>query len=100
MKIFSSGSCRLLSTLRNTDRIENIHLLWPRRGPHFKGINFLGKFHDTKSHIQFIKFIKGEVELDDENLKRFFTAYNDDKWEKIRFFEPINTIPLKINNLK
>jgi hypothetical protein len=97
MKVFCSGSCRLLSTIKNTKTIESIHSL---EDPYFKGINFLGKFHDTKSHIQFIKFIKGEVELDDENLKNFFTAYNDDKWKNIRFFEPINTIPLKIDNLK
>jgi len=83
--------------MRNTEKIETIHSLYE---PYFKGINFLGKFHDTKSHIQFIKFIKGELELDDESLKKFFTAYNSDKWEKIRFFEPIHTIPLKINNLK
>jgi hypothetical protein len=38
--------------------------------------------------------------MDDENLKNFFTAYNKDKWENIRFFEPINTFQIKINNLK
>ena len=97
MKVFCSGSCRLLSAIRNTKEIEIIHSLEEH---HFKGINFLVKFHDTKSHIQFIKFIKGEVHLDDENLKNFFTVYNQDRWKNIRFLEPINTIPLKINNLK
>jgi hypothetical protein len=97
MRVFCSGSCRLLSTIRNTKEIETIHSL---EEPHFKGIHFLGKFHDTKSHIQFIKFIKGEVQLDNENLKNFFTAYNHNKWENIRFFEPISTIPLKLYNLK
>jgi hypothetical protein len=97
LKVFCSGSCRLLSTIKNTETIETIHSL---EEPNFKGINFLGKFHDTKSHIQFIKFIKGEIQLDDENLKNFFTAYNDKKWEHIRFFEPKNIIPIKVNNLK
>lgn len=97
MKIFCSGSCRLLSTIRNTLDIETIHSLEEH---YFKGINFLGKFHDTKSHIQFIKFIKGEVQLDAENLKNFFTAYNNDKWQNIRYFENLNTIPLKLHNLK
>jgi hypothetical protein len=97
MKVFCSGSCRLLSTIRNTYDIETIHSL---EEPHFKGINFLGKFHDTKSHIQFIEFIKGNLELDDENLKLFFTSYNSDKWECMRFFEPKSTIPLKLYNLK
>lgn len=89
MKVFCSGSCRLLSTIRNTPEIETIHSL---EEPHFNGINFLGKFHDTKSHIQFIKFIKGNIQLNDENLKKFFTAYNHDKWETIRFFEPLSTL--------
>ena len=97
MKIFCSGSCRLLSTIPNIYDIENIHYLSEE---HFKGVNFLGKFHDTKSHIQFIKFIKGDIKLDDENLKNFFTAYNNNKWEPIRFFEPITTIPYKLEQLK
>ena len=97
MKIFCSGSCRLLSTIKNTNDIQCIHSL---EEPYFKGINFLGKFHDTKCHIQFIKFIKGDIHLDDENLKFFFTAYNYEKWENIRFFEPITTIPDKIKQLK
>lgn len=97
MKIFCSGSCRLLAAIRNTKEIEIMHSF---EEPNFKGINFLGKFHDTKSHIQFIKFIKGDIKLDDESLKNFFTAYNVEKWENARFFEPINTIPLKLFNLK
>jgi len=96
MKVFCSGSCRLLSTIKNTDDIIAIHSL---EDPHFKGINFLGKFHDTKSHIQFIKFIKGDIKLDNENLKRFFTAYNSEKWKKIRYFEELTTIPEKIKRL-
>jgi len=71
MKVFCSGSCRLLTTFKNTDSITVIHNL---EIPHFKGTNFLGKFHDTKSHIQFIKFIKGEIDLDD-NIKNVFLQY-------------------------
>jgi hypothetical protein len=33
-------------------------------------------------------------------LKNFFTAYNNDKWQNIRYFENLNTIPLKLHNLK
>ena len=37
----------------------------------FTGINFLGKLHNTKQHIQFIKFIKDEITLPDDILKNF-----------------------------
>jgi hypothetical protein len=96
MKVFASGSCRLLTTLRNTDDVTVIHNLYE---PYFSGTNFVGKFHDTKSHIQFIRFIKGELELDDDIKKRFFTAYNE-KWKDIRYFEPIETFYKKIQQLK
>lgn len=97
MKVFCSGSCRLLSTIRKTKEIEPIHSL---EEPHFKGINFLGKFHNTKLHIQFIQFIKGEIKLFSENVKKIFTVYNNEKWEHIRYFEPKNTIFSKIYNLQ
>ena len=41
----------------------------------FKGINFLGKLHNTKQHIQFIKFIKGEIELPNNILECFLTSF-------------------------
>jgi hypothetical protein len=97
MKIFCSGSCRLFSAIRNTNDVKFIHTL---EEPNFKGINFLGKFHDTKSHIQFIQFIKGDIELDDEIKKKFLTSYNYEKWKNIRFLDSINTIPDKIKILK
>ncbi len=97
MKVFCSGSCRLLSSVIQTCDVEPIHTL---EEPHFKGINFVGKFHDTKSHIQFIRFLKGEIELDSDILRRFFTAYNNEKWQNIRYFEPLATFAVKINNIK
>ena len=97
MKVFCSGSCRLLSTIkRNTNDVKTIHSFEEA----FTGINFLGKFHDTKSHIQFIKFIKGEIQLDDENLKNFFTAYNYEKHGHCKKFDSIKTIPDKLKQLK
>lgn len=69
MKVFCSGSCRLLSTIKLTNDVEPIRSL---ELLNFKGINFLGKFHDTKSHLQFITFIKGDTYLKDKQLKRFF----------------------------
>ncbi len=32
----------------------------------FRRINFLGKLHNNKQHIQFIKFIKDEIILPDD----------------------------------
>lgn len=42
----------------------------------FVGTNFLGKLHNTKQHIQFIKFIKGELDIPIEILRNFLTSYN------------------------
>ena len=99
MKIFCSGSCRLLHAMTDTDKIEVIHNL---REPYFEGNNFISKLHDTKSHIQFINFIKGSISLDKEILKRCYTSYNIDRWQKLRIFEfgPIDMISKKIENLK
>ena len=60
----------------------------------------MGKFHDTKSHIQFINFIKGNINLDIEVLQRFFTCYNIEYFRHSRVVEPLYTIPNKIINLR
>jgi hypothetical protein len=73
MNIFCSGSCRLLTTIHNgNDKIIPIHSLFYN----FSGINFLGKLHNTKQHIQFIKFIKDEIIIPDDILPKFLTSYN------------------------
>jgi hypothetical protein len=65
MKIFSSGSCRLLATINNGyDKVVPIHSMFHN----FVGINFLGKLHNTKQHIQFIK---------DDILSKFLTSYSN-----------------------
>jgi hypothetical protein len=97
MKVFCSGSCRLLNVIRNTEDIETLHSL---ENPAFKGINFMGKLHNTKCHIQFIKFIKGLIELSEENLENFLTAYNYNKYKSIRYIEELSTIPDKLKRLK
>ena len=68
MKIFASGSCRLLTTITNGyDKVTPIHSLFYN----FSGANFLGKLHNTKQHIQFIKFIKNEIIIPDDILPNF-----------------------------
>ena len=72
MKIFASGSCRLVTTINNGyNKVQPIHSMFMN----FKGINFLGKLHNTKQHIQFIRFIKGEIEIPDDILSKFLTSY-------------------------
>jgi hypothetical protein len=74
MKIFSSGSCRLLTTINNGyDKVVPIHSMFHT----FVGVNFLGKLHNTKQHIQFIKFIKDEITLPNDILSKFLTSYSN-----------------------
>lgn len=42
----------------------------------FVGINFLGKLHNSKQHIQFIKYLKDDIILTDEILSKFLTSYS------------------------
>lgn len=72
VKVFSSGSCRLLTTIGNgRGKIEPIHSMFHN----FVGINFLGKLHNSKQHIQFIKWIHDEIELPPDILSSFLTSY-------------------------
>lgn len=72
-KIFASGSCRVLSSISTErDKLLPIHSLYYN----FHGKNFLGKFHNTKQHIQFIEWILGKKELPLSISKKFFTHVN------------------------
>jgi len=69
MKVFSSGSCRLLISMGDgRNKIEPIHSLFYN----FVGVNFLGKLHNSKQHIQFIKYILGEISIPSNILPAFF----------------------------
>ena len=92
MKIFSSGSCRLVSTINNGyGKVFPIHSMFHN----FVGINFLGKLHNTKQHIQFIKFIKDELILSNDILSKFLTSYSN-----IGECEDKSLLPLKKDNIK
>ena len=92
MKIFSSGSCRLIKTINNGhDKVFPIHSLFHN----FVGINFLGKLHNIKQHIQFIKFIKDELTLSNNILSKFLTSYSN-----IDGCEDTLLLPLKKDNIK
>jgi hypothetical protein len=92
MKIFSSGSCRLVRTISNGyDKVVPIHSMFHN----FVGINFLGKLHNTKQHIQFIKFIKDELTISNDILSKFLTSYSN-----IGGCEDKSLLPLKKDNIK
>jgi hypothetical protein len=96
MKIFTSGSCRLMTTINNGyDKIIPIHSMFHN----FVGVNFLGKLHNTKQHIQFIKFIKDEIIIPNDILTKFLTSYGGFGGN---FFhcEHLSMIPLKKENIK
>ena len=96
MKIFSSGSCRLVTTINNGyDKVFPIHSMFYN----FVGINFLGKLHNTKQHIQFIKFIKDEIILSDDILTKFLTSYSN-IGSNIGYCEDKSLLPFKKDNIK
>ena len=96
MKIFSSGSCRLVTTINDGyDKVVPIHSMFHN----FVGINFLGKLHNTKQHIQFIKFIKDEIILPDDILSKFLTSYGGLRGN-FTGCEDKSLLPLKKDNIK
>jgi len=73
-KIFGSGTCRLLHTLYvGQDTINSIHSYC---GSEFHGNNFMGKQKNSRNHIQFLKYIKGEIDLPVDIKNDFFSAYH------------------------
>jgi hypothetical protein len=92
MKIFSSGSCRLVTTINNGyEKVIPIHSMFYN----FVGINFLCKLHNTKQHIQFIKFIKDELALSNDILSKFLTSYSNKeihRFKDINLYDPIDRV--------
>lgn len=94
-KVYASGSCRLLESLRDgRGRLEPIH----SKFYHLMGINFLGKLHNVKQHIQMIQFFRGELDIPLPILQSFLTAYNET--EHLPRISPISEIPDKLSRLK
>lgn len=90
-KVFSSGSCRLLTTIYDgKNKIIPIHSMVNN----YYGINFMGKFHNAKQHIQFLEWINDEIELPQYILNLFFTSYANCKG-----VDDPDTIPLKKQSL-
>lgn len=71
-------------------KIEPIHSMFYN----FVGKNFLGKLHNTKQHIQFIRWIHDEIELPEHILRCFLTTYG--LFDKTRNgMEPLEYNPIK-----
>jgi hypothetical protein len=64
----------------------------------FIGINFLGKLHNTKQHIQFIQFIKDDIALPTHVLPGFLTSFN--VMTCGHYCENHSLLPIKKENLK
>jgi hypothetical protein len=95
-KVFASGSCRLVRVIDNGhSRIEPIHSMFTN----FYGINFLGKLHNVKQHIQFIKFIKDDIIIPPNILKLFLTSYGTYKGSESGM-ENKELLPIKKSTIK
>ena len=96
MKLFASGSCRLVTSINNGyNKVIPIHSMFYN----FVGINFLGKLHNTKQHIQFIKYIKDEIILSNDILSKFLTSYGDN-FGNLFNYEDKSLLPIKKENIK
>jgi hypothetical protein len=94
--VFSSGSCRLVTTIHNgRGKIAPIHSMFDN----CFGINFLGKLHNVKQHIQFIKWINDEIELPHTILSSFLTSYCVSN-SSIRGIESLELNPIKKKTIK
>jgi len=60
----------------------------------FFGINFLGKLHNTKQHIQFIRWLQDDIELPRDILNVFLTSYSN-----AGHIEDKTLIPIKKQNI-
>lgn len=90
MKVFSSGSCRLLTALQNgRGKIEPIHSIICN----ITGINTLGMLHNIKQHIQFIKWLKHDLYIPESILSLFLLSYRTpDQRDKM---DPYEQNPIK-----
>jgi hypothetical protein len=63
----------------------------------FVGPNFLGKLHNTKQHIQFIRYIKGDIIIPDNVLESFLTVFSHKYKDSC---SPMHEVPVKIQNIR
>ena len=66
----------------------------------FQGTNFLGKLHNIKQHIKFIKFIKGSIELPEHICNGFLTSYRKGINLPWCPYDDVSLNPEKIKNIR
>lgn len=99
MKVFVSGSCRLMASINNGhNKIIPIHSFYPLY-THYTGVNFLGKLFNIKQHIQFIKWINDEIELSEYILKSFLLSFSEFACDSKKLDDK-SLIPIKKHNIK
>ena len=94
---FCSGSCRLLTTIStgNFCLVPSNSLVKPYYGP-----GYLGHLYNIKQHIQFVKFVKGELDLPTEHLPLFLNAYSGENKVAAGLFEPPEICEEKLERLR
>lgn len=101
--VFTSGSCRILSSiLDGRNKIVPVHQMCGNSTNHrfdLDGPDFLGKLHSTLQHIQFMRFLLQEINLPNEVLGRFLTAYSNTFPER-HPFEKEDVIQGKLQRLR
>ena len=77
LNVFASGSCRLLENIdTGHNQINPIHSLFCRQSyDEYNGINFMGKLHNTKQHIAFLKLLRNEINIPHHILSLFLHTY-------------------------
>jgi hypothetical protein len=97
LPVFSSGSIRLLSTISSGNHcVAPIHsIIKPCYGP-----NFVSHFVNIKQHIQFMRLIKGELELDDAVAAKCLTGAAEKCGDADALFEPADMIADKLATIR
>ena len=86
--VFCSGSCRLLTSVADgRGRIRPLHSMFHN----FIGCNCLTKLHSMRQHIQFFKWIKGDLEIPAEHMPFFLSAHSGE-WVNETRQDPVKAL--------
>ena len=101
--ILGIGSCRILTPLYKLYKSNNdifIHNCLENffEKQTFTGNNFLGKLHNSKEIIQFLKVLKNDIILPEKILKLFLTAFSNFRCPNIERENNPNQILKDIQN--
>jgi hypothetical protein len=95
IRVFASGSCRILSSIHLLPELDsNINVLNSLES-NFHGTNFIGKLHNVKQHIQFIRLLRNEIHIPDHIMNLFLTMLStkDRLTSLFRYFTLYKILP-------